>query len=419
VKGMKTLLITPEFPPAVIGGGGIVYQNLSEHLALKDNKVTVIAGNISNKGLWGKVKKPKADNVVVNLIPLFPFPKNNNYVSSSYTFPTLSGSIHLLKELIKSKDTAIHLHGFCHPMIDMAAFFCLFFDRKYVLTCHGIPKSPETSSLKGLFKLYLSTIESIVVRNAAALTVVSNALLNECKTKNLVNDNMTVIPNGPNNALVEVTAKTASEVEKKYSLENKKVIFAIGRMSPVKGFQFLVAAMQKVALILPDVVAVIAGSGPFLTTLIESVNETGLSDNVKLVGQISEQKKAALYQRSEAVVFPSLNEPFGIVILEALRMHKPIIAFNTESSREVIKKGTGLLVPAGDSAELANAIVKIVTDLPLRQRIIANTMKDEIVSWEKIADSYIGEYHKLKKEGNKITSNRLIDNKVRPFEIFF
>ena len=237
-KRMKILLVTPEYPPLNIGGGGIVYENLAKQLKKNGQCINVIAGNFSNKKLFGRVEMFPVNNVNVNFVPLLPFPKSNKLDLATYTFPTLSGILYIAKELCRSKNSVIHLHGFFHPIIDITAFLCIVLRKKYILTCHGIPKSPENFGfpLNNLFKLYLSTFEKTLVKKASALTMISYFLMTECKSKNLVNKYMIVISNGPNSSLSKVNPNSVSGVEKKYSLKNKKLIFAIGRISPNKGF---------------------------------------------------------------------------------------------------------------------------------------------------------------------------------------
>ncbi len=393
---MRVLLVTPEFPPLSIGGGGVVYENLSKQLKLDNHQVTVLAGNFNNRNINGKVKNVPVNDFQVNFIPLLPFPRSSKYDAASYTLPTFSGTLHIIKEVAQSKNRVIHLHGYCHPMINMTALFCVFLRKKYVLTCHGIPKAPEKSNIavNTFFKIYLQTIVKVMAKNAKAVTVVSNALLTECESKNLVNKKTIVVPNSANAILSKVNPDVSSFVEKKYSLENKKVIFAVGRLSESKGFQFLIDAMPTVLAKVPDALALIAGSGSYKSVLEDLVKKRGLSKSVKLIGWIDDESKACLYEQSEVVVFPSLQEPFGIVLLEALMMHKPVVAFDTPSSVEIIKTDSSLLVPTGNAEELGCAIIRILTDPTLRNRLIANTDNSKILSWKEIADLYVSIYNK-------------------------
>ena len=111
---MNVLLISPEYPPRCIGGGGVVYQNLSEQLASKGHNVKVLAGNLENKGLVGKVESVEG-KVELNFVPLFPYPKFKKANSDSYTPPTILGFLFILKELVRNRTAVVHLHGFCHP----------------------------------------------------------------------------------------------------------------------------------------------------------------------------------------------------------------------------------------------------------------------------------------------------------------
>jgi glycogen(starch) synthase len=393
---MNILIVAPEYPPRSIGGGGVVYQNLSKELKNSGHGVKVMAGSFSNKKLVGQVESVSDSGVPVFFIPLMPSPKFKGFDIATYTLPALSGFSFVTKQLLRNKNTVIHLQGLCHPMVDLAAFACMIMRKQYVLTCHGIPKSLEAAGFpwRVLFKIYLSTIEKTVFGKARAVTVVSHALMKECHQKNLVNKHMTVVPNGPNQALVKANPKSVESIEKRYSLKGKRVIFAIGRLNPTKGFQYLVEAMQNVTKQLPDAAAVIAGSGPYKKDLQDLISRKGLADHVKLIGRVSEEEKAAFYERCDVVAFPSLQEPFGIVILEAFTMNKPVVAFGTDSALEIIEDETdGLLVPIGDKDKLAEGIVRILTDKALTQKIAANTQsKVATFGWKNIADKYMKIY---------------------------
>jgi glycosyltransferase involved in cell wall biosynthesis len=390
---LKILLVSPEYPPRSIGGGGAVYKNLSGQLASKGHSVNVIAGNFDNKNPLGKIEVSE-DNGHLSFIPLLPHPNLKKANSASYTPPTLRGILFIVKALVRNKNNIVHLHGFCHPIIEVTAFTCIVFRKKYVITCHGIPINPQTFSLpaKIFFNLYLSIIERLIVKNAVALTTVSGSLKNECISRNLINKKMVVIPNGTDSSLANPQANIVIAIEEKYSLQGRPVIFALGRLSENKGFHFLIKAMHTVIASVPNAVAVIAGSGPYKTQLEELIQSEGLSGNVKLVGWVSENVKAALYELSEVVVFPSINEPFGMVMLEALKLHKPLISFNTDSAREVLSPESAMLVAVGDASALGNAIVQVLTDSELKSKLVANASKANVSSWDKVANQYLDVY---------------------------
>ena len=82
-------------------------------------------------------------------------------------------------------------------------------------------------------------------------------------------------------------------------------------------------------------------------------------------------------------------------------MHKPLIAFNTETAMEIINDENGLLVPVGDSSKMANAIVQVITDPILNQKLVANTTAlFKASSWEKITIQYLKVYKSLNTQKN-------------------
>ena len=388
-------MITPEFPPQTIGGGGVVFENLANQYKNSGYTVKVITGNFNNKKIIGKIISANLNPQVVYL-PLLPFPKSSKYQFSSYNIPSVKAVIYVTNEVFKTKDTIIHLHGFCHPLIDFTAFLCILLRKKYIITCHGVPKRPEKFQfpVKNLFQLYLTAIEGTVVRKAFALTSISKTLTQELITKGLVNKNTFIIQNGPNTALIKTKPSSREEIEQKFNLKNKKVVFAIGRLSPEKGFQFLIEAMADVTKNIAEVSAVIAGVGPYQKTLTNLIKQAKLEENVKLIGHISEEDKAALYERSDLVVFPSIQEPFGIVALEALMMKKPLLVFDTPTSKEILNKNCCLMIPTGDSKQLSDAITKVLTDANMRTYLTKASNEGKFYSWQEIASQYVKVFDK-------------------------
>ena len=392
---MRVLMVTPEYPPKHVGGGGIVYKSIAREFRRLGHEVTVLAGDFSNRSLIGKINYVNDGGVNVFFLPLTPAPRTKNVNLATCTPPTISALAFLTYKLARGTYDIIHLHGVGHPLIDIAAILCMVFRKHYVFTCHGIPKSPEKAGLifHSVFKAYLAMLERFVVGKAKALTAVSHSLLEECVRKGLISRRMVVIPNGPNPDLNNMEPKLIEKVEGKHSLTSKKLIFSVGRLAQTKGFQYLIRAMPHVISKIPDAIAVIAGTGPYRSELERLINEGSLQHHVKLVGWISEEEKAAFYQLAQVVVIPSTYEPFGIIVLEALTMHKPIVAFNISPISEMINNGVnGLLVPSGNVEKLADAIIQILTNSNLRLRLASNTYSVSSFRWGDAARKYLHVY---------------------------
>lgn len=385
-------MVTPEYFPKNIGGGGVVYRELAMELRKQGHSVTVLAGDFVNSGIMSKPERSCDGEVRIVFLPLLPALKTRGVDTSTYTPPSIPGFVHLTSRLIKASSEVVHLHGLGHPLIDVAAISCILFHRSYVFTCHGIPKSPTSAGivLRVVFRIYLSLFARFVFRKASLVTVVSRSLLKECNAKGLTNLRIFVIPNGLARCRGEVKPSTVERIEKRYSLKGKKVIFSVGRLLQVKGFQCLIDAMPLVVSKFPDALAVIAGEGPYRETLSILVGETGLSDYIKLVGRLSEEEKWAFYRRADIVVFPSLYEPFGIVALEAMSAGKAVIASDVGGFSEVLKhEKAGFLVRPGNSEEIAKHIIFVMAHDQLRRETERSALSEaELHGWESVGKLY-------------------------------
>jgi glycosyltransferase involved in cell wall biosynthesis len=103
----------------------------------------------------------------------------------------------------------------------------------------------------------------------------------------------------------------------------------------------------------------------------------------------------SLYRCADVFAFPSIQEGLGIALLEAQATAKPVVAFNQSGVREAVKHGeTGLLVKP-DSDELADALLRLLSDTDLRERMGKEGRRfvSDNFSWEKCAERMLQVYH--------------------------
>ncbi|WP_302013830.1 glycosyltransferase family 4 protein [uncultured Akkermansia sp.] len=156
--------------------------------------------------------------------------------------------------------------------------------------------------------------------------------------------------------------------EKASSLDQPRVV-AIGRLVPVKGFDLLIRAWEKVAAVHPDWELEIWGDGPERELLGRLIREKGLEGKVLLRGATADVREKLL--QSSMLVFSSLFEGFGMVLVEAMACGVPCVAFECPCGpRDVISpEKDGLLVPPGNTEELARAIIRLVEHPEERSRM--------------------------------------------------
>lgn len=141
------------------------------------------------------------------------------------------------------------------------------------------------------------------------------------------------------------------------------LIVCAARLEREKDVQSLIAAMPEVKAKFPEAVCVVAGRGAQQEMLTAQIEAADLQGTVRLLGFRKDAQ--SLMQAGDIFVLPSLAEPFGLVILEAMSLGRPVIATDAGGPKEIVEKGkTGLLVPPSDPPALAAAICRLLADRP-------------------------------------------------------
>jgi glycosyltransferase involved in cell wall biosynthesis len=120
--------------------------------------------------------------------------------------------------------------------------------------------------------------------------------------------------------------------------------------------------------------------------------EADAPDAVVLLGEVSDERLQALYHRAAALVYPSLYEGFGLPVLEAMAAGTPVIASRAASLPEVLGDA-GMLLDPLDASAWADAVVKVVNDEHLRERMRnAGRLRAAAFTWERTARATLGVY---------------------------
>jgi glycosyltransferase involved in cell wall biosynthesis len=149
------------------------------------------------------------------------------------------------------------------------------------------------------------------------------------------------------------------------------LIFAAGRLAPEKGFDVLIAAFVRVHAQHPAWRLEIAGEGPLRSALAEQIEAAGLGESVALRGHVPTARE----RMCDAAIFvlASRNEAYPMVVCEAMAAGAAVVATDCPTGpREIITAGVdGLLVPPDDAPALAEALLKLITNAALREKLAA------------------------------------------------
>jgi len=140
-----------------------------------------------------------------------------------------------------------------------------------------------------------------------------------------------------------------------------KFVTFLGQLDERKGIRYLLDAWKTMHTRFPDAMLLMAGVGPMQAMLESFLAEHHLTDRVRLLGFRNDVPN--ILKQSSMLVLPSLWEGFGYVLVEAMAARIPTIATATSSIPEIVDHGkTGLLVPVKNSAAIADAIIRILSD---------------------------------------------------------
>ncbi len=195
---------------------------------------------------------------------------------------------------------------------------------KCLLTIHDL-NFLYTAKPEGEKKKLLQKIQSKINR-ADHIVVISNFIRAEIQKHLVLKDKpVSVIYNGfsliPLNENVVLPLKPESEF-----------IFTIGAIHPKKNMHVLCALLKDNTCQL-----IIAGSGSdnYKQQIVKQAKYLGVDDRLFFIGNISEEQKVWYYAHCKAFVFPSLSEGFGIPVIEAMAMGKPLFLSNLTSLPEI------------------------------------------------------------------------------------
>ena len=151
--------------------------------------------------------------------------------------------------------------------------------------------------------------------------------------------------------------------------DGSKLMF-VGRLAAVKGVPVLLEALAEARVIRPDLTLTLVGDGPDRARLEAEAQSRGLREAVRFVGYKSQAEVAKLLASHDALVLPSFAEGVPVVLMEAMAARIPAIATAVGGVSELVRDGeTGCLVPPGDAAVLCDAILLLMNDSALRQRM--------------------------------------------------
>ena len=368
------MLISTPFPPEE-GIGNYVY-NLSTKLVERGHNVSVI----TRGGLKEETFEYDSLRVIrVPFIMAYPFHVDIHGLFVNKFLKTIAQDLDL-----------VHVHTPLAPALTT---------RLPIVTTFHTPHFADSyysNDLVDIWHVLTKILGLIDYRIEKSLIYSSNVL--SAVSKGVKIDLARYYPIKPQQVRVFGNAVSDRFLEAGRSIPSKKdvsMILCVGRLEYRKGLLDLIESMQIVEKRVPKARLVLIGKGPLLPQIIRRVNELNLQKQVKIKGFVSRDEVLADYLSASIFVLPSHYEGLATVLLEAMACGDAVVATDVRGNSDVVVSGkTGLLVPKKEPIALANAIICLLENPDIRERLAKNARRlvEEEFTWEKVADRVVEAY---------------------------
>lgn len=384
---MRILQLSTDFLPNIGGVASHIY-NLSKQLVRMGNEVYVLNPRYDLQG----EKEEEKEGILIRRIYVRSNIPKFRYLKMVYE--TLS----YIKKL-GIKFDIIHQHDMYYSSMISA----LLWNTSWIWTNHTsefIKVWKERPNFLYYFTKFVNQRSRVIICTSPELKNISKSMWT---TKRIV-----YIPNGVDfETFSHVDLEDKLSFMRKLNLKEEDFIVTIPRRWERKnGIEYMVKAIP---LILKNIGRrfpikfLFVGSKygddeNYKQKIIEFIKAKNLMDFVVILESLPYESMPAVYHVSDIVVIPSLIEAVSLAALEALAAGKPVVATSVGGLPEIIKnKDTGILVAPKNPEEIAEAIIRLIYNKTLRDKVGRNGQKFVLrhFSWESIAERIFAIYREI------------------------
>lgn len=396
---MKILLVTDSFYPN-IDGGAIAQYNLVKELAKKGHDIRVIAPGYSFKNY---IEKRENALIYRTRAIKLPFYMNGRYFFSP--FPLFK-----VKKIIKEfKPDIINI---CSPYpISVSSYI---WGRKYGIpiigSIHILPEnilSPfSNSKFYNTFKHYAWKY-LIYFFNLVDWTTIPTETGAKMYIEKGLKTNITPISNGletnvfnPNN--------NGEYLRKKFNLPKENIVLFAGRMAKEKNIEVLIKAIPFVLKKIDAHFLFVGSGGEYKQQMIKLVEKLRVEKHVTFTDFLDWKDYPNIYAIADVFAIPSEAELQSIVTMEAVATGLPVVVADKGALPELASNGNGLVFESANSEQMAECIIKILSDKKLRTDMGKKSLQlIKKHSLESVADQFEKLYKKVIKLHTKNSNSKL------------
>jgi phosphatidylinositol alpha-1,6-mannosyltransferase len=242
-------------------------------------------------------------------------------------------------------------------------------------------------------------MQHLVIRGAAGGAAVSHYAAGNLQCRGLPEERTALVYGGVKPSAFAADEQDIAELRARLSDRGQPILLTVARLVYEKGHSQVIAALPQVLGQVGEVKYVIVGSGREKENLQQLVEQEGLAKFVTFCGVVTDSELAALYHAADLFIMTSRDmngrskEGLGLTYLEAGLCGLPAIGSNSGGVPDAIADDeTGLLVNPEDPAQIADAIIRLISDEAFAQRLGQNAQRRVLddFTWERVAERFQG-----------------------------
>ncbi|MBR8833163.1 MAG: glycosyltransferase family 4 protein [Stigonema ocellatum SAG 48.90 = DSM 106950] len=393
---MKILVLSWEFPPRIVGGIARHVAELYPELVKLGHEVHLMTPEFGHAPMYEVV-----DGVRVYRVPVADGNDFFHWVVNLNESMGLQGSKLLLEEgpfdLIHAHDWvvgdgAIALkHNFKIPLI--ATIHATEYGR-----CNGIHTEVHH---------YINGKEKLLADNAWRIIVCSNYMRREVELAlHSPWDKIDVVHNGIRPEKKQHHQNfSALDFRRQFAEDGEKIVYYLGRMTYEKGVSVLLSAAPQVLSEMGGYVKFVIIGGGKTDHLKKQAWDMGIWHKCYFTGFMSDECLDKFQPIADCAVFPSLYEPFGIVVLESFAAHVPVVVSDTGGFPEIVQHTkTGIVTYTNNPHSLAWGILEVLKNPGYGQWLSDNAYQDleQRFNWLKLAKQTEDVYKQVVEERSHV-----------------
>lgn len=387
-------MVSPLFHPN-LGGAGKQAVALTEYLYKSGIKIFVICRNLKGVAEWN----PTPGLTIKSVRTLWAARHDLDAKSVKNVLISLSFCFNLMRELIKSRKDydIVHFHGSSLQLIFNVLPLKLM-KKKVIAKVTGAKADREAGSFKGRYffigNLFIRILKKVDVFIAVSNEISDDLVQDGFDSKKIFKTINLIIPE---NFFPERIAEKRNKIKSRLGIDiDKRIITFSGRLVPLKRVDVLLEAVQGVLKTRKDIQLLILGHGELKESLHRMASDFGIGAFVSFKNSVS--NILDYLQITDIFVFPSEKEGMPNSLLEAMACRLPVIATRIGGVVDIVRDGeNGLIVTPGNAEELKEAILMLLENTSLAEKIAENAYRDikENYYIDSVADKYVELYRRV------------------------